>query len=101
MVFLGIISWKGVSRSNGEEGGCFSVREGASFLSGGSPHGRASVLIGGGGWFEKNWKMLGVGALPSHALPTMGNPVQTCEKSHATHQVGVRWHAMIIPFRTP
>ena len=23
------------------------------------------------------------------------------EKSHATHQVGVWWHAMIIPFRTP
>ena len=27
--------------------------------------------------------------------------LQTCEKSHATHQVGVWWRAMIIPFRTP
>ena len=27
--------------------------------------------------------------------------IQACEKSHATHQVGVCWRAMIIPFRTP
>ena len=67
--------------------GLFFSGEGASFLSGGSPHGRASVLM--------------EGSLPSHAPPTMGNPVQTCEKSHTTHQVGVRWRAMIIPFRAP
>ena len=24
-----------------------------------------------------------------------------CEKSHTTHQVGMWWCAMIIPFRTP
>ena len=23
------------------------------------------------------------------------------QQLHATHQVGVSWHAMIIPFRTP
>ena len=23
-----------------------------------------------------------------------------CEKTHTMHQVGVWWHAMIIPFRT-
>ena len=26
--------------------------------------------------------------------------LQTCEKSHATYQVGVWWHTMIIPFRS-
>ena len=46
MLFLGIISWKGVSYFNG--GGCFSDG-GASFLSGGVPHEGASVLVGGGG----------------------------------------------------
>ena len=25
---------------------------------------------------------------------------KTCEKSHATYQLGVWWRAMIIPFRT-
>ena len=46
MLFLGIISWKGVSYFNG--GGCFSDG-GASFLSGGVPHEGASVLVGRGG----------------------------------------------------
>ena len=57
MVFLGIISWKGVSCFNG--GVCFSDR-GASFLSGGGegvPHG-GGINFGGGG-VQKNCKMGG------------------------------------------
>ena len=27
--------------------------------------------------------------------------LQTCEKLHTTHQAGMWWRAMIIPFRTP
>ena len=34
---------------------------------------------------------------PRHEIQRL----QTCEKSHATHQVGVWWCAMIITFRTP
>ena len=56
MLFLGIISWKGVSRLNG--GGCFSVGGGFIFKWGGSPMG-TSVLVGWGGGFEKNCKMGG------------------------------------------
>ena len=63
MLFLGIISWKGVSYFNG--GGCFSDG-GASFLSGGVPHEGASVLVGGGGGggVQKNHKMCGVPPMP-------------------------------------
>ena len=49
MLFLGIISWKGVSCFNEGGGGCFSDRE-ASFLIGGCPMGG----IGFGGGFIKN-----------------------------------------------
>ena len=35
--------------------------------------------------------------IPRHEI----HMLQTCEKSHATHQVGMWWCAMIIPFRTP
>ena len=35
--------------------------------------------------------------MPRHKIQRL----QTCEKSHVTHEVGVWWHAMIIPFRTP
>ena len=57
MLFLGIISWKGVSRFNG--GVVFQMGEGfiheASFLSGrrGAPWGEASVLMGKG--FQKKF----------------------------------------------
>ena len=39
------------------------------------------------------------GAQQSHAS-SQNSEALTCEKSHATHQVGMWWHAMIIPFKT-
>ena len=65
VLFLGIISWKGVSCYNG--GGGLFFRWGASFLSGGTPWG-ASILVWGGD-FKKNHKMGGVGGGAPHALP--------------------------------
>ena len=56
VLFLGIISWRGVSCFNG--GICFSDGR-ASFLSWGMPHRGASVLIGG---FSK--KIAGWGSPP-------------------------------------
>ena len=49
MLFLRIISWKGVSCFNGERGrgGVFQMGR-ASFLSGGVPHEGASTSVGGG-----------------------------------------------------
>ena len=70
MLFLGIISWKGVSYFNG--GGCFSDG-GASFLSGGVPHEGASVLVGGGGE-EEFKKIIRCVGCPPCPPPTMGNP---------------------------
>ena len=55
LLFLGIISWQGVSRFNGGGGGGGS--DGGAFIfkwgGGGVPHGGASVLMGR--VFEKNW----------------------------------------------
>ena len=32
---------------------------------------------------------------------SLNSEAMACEKSHTTHQVGMWWCAMIIPFRTP
>ena len=66
MLFLEIISWKGVSCFNG--GVCFSDG-GASFLSGGG-HSIGEHQFWGGGFLKKNHKMGGATPMPP---PTMGN----------------------------
>ena len=40
---------------------------------------------------------LSTARMPRHKIQRL----QTCKKSHATHQVAVQWRGMIIPFRTP
>ena len=69
MLFLGIISWKGASRFNGE-GGCFSDRKGFVFKWGCAPWGVLALM---GGRFLK--KIVGWGGVPPCSAPTMGNPV--------------------------
>ena len=67
MLFLGIISWEGASSFNGG----FVFQMGGGFiLSGGVPHGRALVLMGGG---VRKKSLDGGGGNP-HAPSTMGNP---------------------------
>ena len=68
MLFLGIISWKGVSCFNGGEGVCFPDG-GLHFKVGGAPLGRALVLMGEGG-FQNYCRIGGHHPCP----PTMGNP---------------------------
>ena len=60
MLFLGIISWKGLHVSVG--GGCFSDGKGSIFKLG------ASLLMGGGG-VQKNCRMGGALSLPPHPYP--------------------------------
>ena len=70
MLFLGIISWKGVSFFNG---GVAFQTGGASFLSGGKPHGGGiSFSRGGGRGLKKIVRWGGVPRTSPHP-PTMGN----------------------------
>ena len=70
VLFLGIISWKGVSCFSRE--GFFQMGWGGFiFKWGGVPHGVASVLVGGG--FEKICKMGGMPPCPPRS-PHYGKP---------------------------
>ena len=69
MLFLGTISWKGVSCFN--RGVCFSDGRGFILKEGGGAPWVGIVGFGGGGGFKKNRKM---GGAPSPCPPHYGKP---------------------------